>query len=888
MEKYCVKKSIRYRLQIMKKLIYISYLTILLLIVFDVAFGQDQTISLDLKDVKLEEVFQEIRNQSDVSFIFNHEEIEKAPKISISANQKTIEEVLEIALQNSGLTFEKVNNTIVIKPDKKASSNSFVDPEVIKQTIRGQVFDKDSKYPLPFATVQILNTEPAIGTTTDIDGKFALENVPVGRYNLKISYVGYADAIISDILLGSAKEAVVRAELSEQVQALGELVISAHKNDPVNDMAIINARPFNAEETKRYAATVGDPGRMAQIYPGVSGTDDAANEIAIRGNSPNWLLWRLEGVEIPNPNHFAEEGYNAGAISILSVNMLGSSDFYTGAFPAEYGNALSGVFDINLRNGNNQDHEFVFQAGVLGIDVSAEGPFKKGYDGSFLFNYRYSTLALLKNAGIEISDNTLADYQDLSFKINLPTKKAGTFSLWGIGGQAVQDEEYLPDTTYNEKLENGYRDDTKTGMYATGITHMLSLNRNSYVRSVFSRSSSYSAQDYAEMDTEGIMRDTYSDDLQNNAFRLNSYFNHKFSKRLNFRSGIGLNFLDYNYYTRSLDEDTEEWKTTLNSEGRTELYQAYSQVKYKFSDRLQLSGGLHYTHFTLSEDNSLEPRLAMSYELQNEQKIGLGYGKHTRHEQLPLYFVENELEDGSIHMPNSDLKLTRSHHFMLSYERPIFKEAFIKAEVYYQHIPNLPVSSNPDKHWSPIFGGINPDDTLANIGTGKNYGLELTLQKHFSNNYYFLITTSLFDSQYKAADDVWRNTRFNLQYINNFVGGKEIKWGDNKMIGLNGKIIWTGGKRIVPIDLEASIEEGEAVYDTDQTYATQARDYFRFDLGIKLHFFKKKTEQVISLDIQNVTNRLNDWYEVYDAENQEVIDYPMAGLIPIISYRVEF
>jgi outer membrane receptor protein involved in Fe transport len=390
------------------------------------------------------------------------------------------------------------------------------------------------------------------------------------------------------------------------------------------------------------------------------------------------------------------------------------------------------------------------------------------------------------------------------------------------------------------------------------------------------------------MDSLGIMRDSFFDDLKNNSVRINSYFNKKFSSKLNLRTGIGLNFLDYNYYTRVYQQDTEEWDTYLDSEGGTELYQAYAQVKYKFTDRFVFSSGLHYSHFMLNQDNSIEPRVGISYELPNEQKIGLGYGKHTRHEQLPVYFVENKPEDGIIYMPNVDLKLTRSHHFMLSYEKPVFENAFFKAEVYYQHIPNLPVSANPEKNWSPIFGGVNPDDTLANIGKGKNYGIELTLHKQFSKGYYFILTSSLFNSQYKAADGIWRSTMYNIKYVNNMVGGKEIKWGDNKMISLNGRLIWTGGKRITPVDLEASIEKGEAVYDTEFLYAEQAKDYFRLDLGLKLHFYKKKTEQIISLDIQNVTNRLNTWYEIYDDVNEQVIDYPMAGLIPVLSYRIEF
>jgi hypothetical protein len=881
-----IKNTISLHLNSLKTSVLLIGFSILSMTIISNAHGQDQLVSIDVVDVELEQVLNEIRDQTDISFIYNHEELSGTEKVSVTKSQATVEQILDIVLKGTGLSYEKVDNTIVIKPEKRTSAKSD-ESEKQKQTIRGKVRDKDSKSPLSFATIRIIDSDPVMGTMSDLDGNFAIEEVPVGRYSLKVSFVGYTDAIISDILLGSGLEAVVMAELSEKVDSLGEVVIAVRRDEPVNDMAIINARAFNAEETERYAATVGDPGRMAQVYAGVSGTDDASNEIAIRGNSPNWLLWRLEGVEIPSPNHFAEEGYSAGAISILSINVLGSSDFYTGAFPAEYGNALSGVFDINLRKGNNQRSQFMFQAGVLGIDASIEGPFKKGYGGSYLLNYRYSTLSLLNTMGVEVSENALPKYQDLTFKVNLPTKKLGTFSFWGIGGISESDEKYIPDTTNGEDPEDGYIDLTKTGMYAFGMTHSLLLDSKSYIRTVLSRSKSSSSQDLKEMDEQGNMNDEFYDDLENNATRINSFYNRKFSNRLTFRVGVGINFLQYNYYTHSFEDNSEDLKVYLDSEGKTQMYQAYSMVKYKISDALIVTGGLHYTHFALSQDNSLEPRLGLRYELPKGQAIGLGYGKHTRHEQLPVYFVENQASDGTIALPNQNLKLTRSHHFMASYERPLCKDAFIKAEVYYQHIPNLPVPTNPDKYWSPIFGGIDPDDTLANIGTGMNYGIELTVKKRFSNNYYFLITSSLFESKYKAADGVWRDTRYNIHYINNFVGGKEFSWGDNKMVGLNGKIIWSGGKRITPIDLDASIEEGEAVYDTDQLFSTQARDYFRLDIGVKLRFFRERSTHIVSLDVQNLTNRLNTWSVIYDPENQQVEEYPMAGLIPILSYRIE-
>jgi len=886
MEIYCIINPTRSTKKSMKQMLKYCLTIAAVFLLKSSLKAQSETISLNLKDVSVEAALNEIRNQTEVSFIFNNEEISQALKISISVEKVTIENALEQLLKNTGLTFKKVNNTFVIKPADKTSIKPVVEPNILKQTLRGQVFDQDSKASLPFANVQILNTNPAMGTTTDADGKFEIKNLPVGRYTIKVSFVGYTDAYLPDILLGSAKEAVVFVELSEQVQSLGGVTIVGINGEPINEMAIVNAKPFNAEETKRYAATIGDPARMAQVFAGVSGTDDAGNEIVIRGNSPNWLLWRLEGVEIPSPNHFSEEGYSSGAISILSANMLGSSDFYTGAFPAEYGNALSGVFDINLRNGNNQENEFTFQVGVLGIDFSAEGPFKKGYDGSYLFNYRYSTLSLLNDFGVEVSENSIADYQDLSFKINLPTKKAGTFSLWGIGGLSSSDEKYAPDSV--EYYDDGYIDYTKTGMYAAGISHTLFTDSKSYIQTVVSSSTSYSSQNFEEMDTEGDFNGTFFDELQNNAIRFSSYYNRKISSKLSVRTGAILSRLNYNYYSRELIDSTKTWNTFLNSDGNTNLFQAYGQGKYKFSDNVIFTAGLSYTHFALSNDNSLEPRLGLVIGLPHEQKLGFGYGKHSKHENLPVYLLENELPDGSVYMPNKSLQLSRAHHFIASYEKLIGQNMLFKTEAYYQYISNLPVANNPDKYWSPIFGGVDPNDTLANIGKGRNYGLEFTLQKSFSNNYYFLITSSLFDSKYKPADGNWYNTKYNVNYINNFVGGKEIKWGDKKLVGLNAKLIWSGGKRQTPIDLNASIEEGETVLENNKPFSLQNKDYLRLDLGFRLHFYKKKAEHVLSLDVQNVTNRLNTWAQIYDSENESIIDYPMTGLIPIVSYRIEF
>lgn len=881
-------KNIGHRRKNRKQILKCRFLCLTLAIFFSGnLLAQENRINISLNNTTVEVVLNEIRNQSDVNIIYNHEELKACPKISVNIKNLTVEDALKQCLKDTKLEFEKVKNTYVIKPKAVSTSNKDAEVEIETQTIRGRVIDRESKVSLPYANILVLNTNPQKGVTTDSEGYFKIENLPVGRYSLQISFIGYEKAVLSELLLGSAKELVINIELTESSQNIKEVIISEKKGQPLNEMATVSSKSFSVEETKRYAASISDPGRMAQAFAGVATSDDSSNEIVIRGNSPNWMLWRLEGVEIPNPNHFAEEGFTAGNISILSSNMLGKSDFFTGAFPAEYGSALSGVFDLRLRNGNNETREYSAQIGLLGIELAAEGPFKKGYKGSYLINYRYSTLSVLNNLGIEVSENALPNYQDLSFKIFLPTKKAGIFSVWGIGGVSDSREKYEPDTTLNEKFEYGYIDNTITGMYASGIGHTLFLDNKSYIKSVISYSKSFSNNQFSRMDSLGEFFNNYNDEFGSGAIRFNSFYNRKISNKLSIRLGGNLSRLNFNYFSELLD-DSKSWRTNIKGSGNTNMYQAFFHSKYKITDKVVVNGGIHYTHFALSSDNSIEPRVGIQVDLKKNQKLGFGFGMHSKSESLPVYFVEFKNPNNSVSYLNKNLKLTRSTHYILSYERLIKQSLSFKTELYYQSISNLPVPNNPNKPLSPAFSGISPYDTLVNSGVGKNYGIEFTLQKYFTNNYYFLITSSLFESKYKPMDGKWYNTKYNLNYVNNFVAGKEIPWGTNKMLSVNTKIIWTGGKRDIPIDLEASKLNGETIYQFDKLYSIKSPDYFRIDLGLRLHFYKKKTEHSISIDIQNLTNRQNTWFQIYDAENQKIINYPMAGLIPIFNYRIEF
>ena len=346
----------------------------------------------------------------------------------------------------------------------------------LTQTIRGTIIDKESEFTLPGANVILISVDPVKGVSTDADGNFEINDVPVGRHTLKVTFLGYEELMLPNILVGSAKEVVLKAALSESFVKLEEVVIEAgQKNGEANnDMATVSARSFSMEEASRYAASIDDPARMALAYAGVSSNDDILNEIVVRGNSPKGLLWRLNGVEIPSPNHFTDVGASGGGISVFSNNMIDRSDFFTAAFPAEYGNALSGVFDINLRKGNQHKAEQAFQFGLLGTDISAEGPIKGENKGSYLINYRYSTLSMLSGLGIlDFDENSV--FQDLSFNFFIPSEKYGNFSLFGIGGLSLSEEFPKKDTTELDPLEDNFDARFVSDMGVVGLKHRFFL-----------------------------------------------------------------------------------------------------------------------------------------------------------------------------------------------------------------------------------------------------------------------------------------------------------------------------------------------------------------------------------------------------------------------------
>ncbi|MCX6242719.1 MAG: TonB-dependent receptor [Bacteroidetes bacterium] len=764
-----------------------------------------------------------------------------------------------------------------------------------RQKIRGVVIDKLSQTTLPGATVQIMNEADKRGAVTNGKGIYVIPDVLPGRYELKISYVGYKDVFASSVVVTSGKETILDIAMEEDIKSLNEVVITANSKDKtINSLSTISGRTFSMEEVNRFAGGRSDPARLAANFAGVSATDDSRNDIVIRGNSPVGVLWRIDGMDATNPNHFASVGTTGGAVSALNTNMLKSSDFFTSAWPAEYGNAISGVFDIGFRNGNTQKRETTVQLGVTtGIEAMTEGPISKSNGSSYLIGYRYSLAGIAQAMGINIGTTSTPTYQDLSFKINSGDTKLGRFTLFGIlAASSIS----IEGGSSNELYGGGQQSDFKSKIAIGGLKHFKQINSKSYISSTIGINYSGTNQLNYGLDS---LRNSYSKEenkVARTGYEFITSYNLKINSRLFFKAGMQAEYMNLDLFNRFRRREGEEWSQIWDYNSYTTLAQVYAHLKYNISEKLTLNAGLHAQQFFLNNSFSLEPRIGLKFELNNKNSFSFGYGLHSQTQPLNVYFLQTPNPDGSYNYDNLELGFTKSHHFVLGYDVQPFKDWRMKIEAYYQYLVNVPVNTYSSSYSMLNTGAsfqTDLEDSLANTGTGRNYGIELTVEKFFSRGYYGLLTTSLYQSKYTASDGIERNTAFNGRYVANLLAGKEWKLGKEKRnaITTDIKVTYAGGRYYTPIDLAASQARGREVLKGDEyAYTSTYPDYFRLDfkVGYTLNSRTKKLSQSISLDLQNVTNNKNVFSQSYDDRSKSISTTYQLGFFPNFIYKIQF
>lgn len=787
------------------------------------------------------------------------------------------------------------------------------------QTVRGKIVDKESKFPLiGVSALLVNNAAQPVGTVTDVEGNFRLPQVAVGRQTLRFTLVGYKEILLNNIVVEAGRETVLNLEMEESVTELNTVVVKVKRNgEAANEMALVSARQFSVEETGRYAGSRGEPARMASNFAGVQGADDSRNDIVIRGNSPSGVLWRLEGVNIPNPNHFAISGTSGGPVGIINNKYLANSDFFTGAFPAEFGNTTAGVFDLKLRNGNDEKHQLSAQFGFLGTEFLAEGPLSKKSKASYLVTGRYANLWLFKKAGIDIGTEATPTYADGFARFNFPLKKGGNVAIWGVGGAStidilISEQEASERNIFGQNDRNQY---FSSNMATGGITLNKPLNKSTFFKATVAVSTN--SQD-ANHDFLFLRKNAQGDPLienkrfvidsirplldykfKENKYSLATYLNKKWGAKSTLKAGLNLDL--YSFTARdearvfSENSGWTDWNTRwdANNENYVVL-QPYIQFKHYLTENLLFNVGLSslYSSINSNSYSPIEPRAGFALELPNRQKLTFATGLHSQGLPSYLYYYHPNLSKVNIvPYPVKNVGFTKSWHFVAGYSKMLADNLRLLFEAYYQSLYDIPVeiqkSSFSLVNSGAGFSRIFPN-TLQNGGIGRNYGAEVTLEKFFSNSYYFLVTASVFDAQYQGSDKIWRNSDFNGKYAFNALFSKEFTFNKRKSLNIGAKFTATGGRWYGPVDATQSRQAQEIIYADATRNSLQFNPYSRFDLKTEYKINKNRLTHTIAVDIVNVLGTKNQLSLSYIPQAPYFKQEYQLGFLPVFFYRIDF
>ena len=777
---------------------------------------------------------------------------------------------------------------------------------VVAQTIKGSVTDAITGEALIGAAVKVAELKD-VGGITNIDGEFSITITQPGRYTIETSYMGYEPSVLKEVLVAGAKDVVLDITLRESSTDMNEVVIKprVNKESTVNPTALVGGMMLSMEEASRYAGGYNDPARLVTAFAGVAGQGDG-NGISVHGNAPQFMQYRLEGVEIFSPNHFADL-YSAGfgMVSALNSNVITNSDFFVSTFNSSYNNALSGVFDVRMRTGNNSKFEDGVQVGSVGIEWTSEGPISKKNNSSFIFNSRYGFSTIARKLKLIDTYGSQYDFQDLSFKLNFPTKKAGTFSAFALG---FIDKSWDVELDIKDIHSIYDASDQEGSLYNAllGASHKIHFDNKWTWRTTAAYNMQHNKVDmeywglnfdanHKPIGFEG--KDYPFSYLKQNEDR--AVFNTELSKQVTPRWLLQLGgeyshrFFDLNFRTAENVYEPVSPTPYYATKDNTGLASIFWSNLWKPTDNLSFNIGLSGSYFLLSKDFSIEPRASMKWEPGKRHSISLGYGLHSMIEKLDAYFFRNA--DGT--MANKDLGLSKAHHLLTTYMYKFTDNLNLRFNAYYQYGFDTPVGINGSTFCTVnrLFNYI--EEPLVNEGNTRNYGADITLEHYMSRGFYGQVNGSLFKSEYRGLDKKWRNQLYDRGYMVKVLGGKEWMIGKRKQDVFNVSVKYTlqGGLRHTPIDVDAmranvaaGIINDQPIYKEDEAMTLQFDPTSILDLTVSYKINRKNVGHTIAFEGVNILQHETPYAVHYDLGTGQLRVDKSGISLPNIYYRIDF
>lgn len=772
------------------------------------------------------------------------------------------------------------------------------------QTLRGTVKDAITGEPLPGATVSVVGHKD-LKAIAKGDGSFEIKNISIGRYTVESQYLGYEPERIIEVLISSAKEMVINFRLRELPTQLQEVTVSpaVNKARTVNPTTVAGATMISVEEADRFGGNFEDINRVVRHYVGTTGSIDN-NGISTHGNPPAMTAYRIEGVEIPSPVHLDEiGGHGTGQISILHTDFLTNGDYYTTAAPAEIGNALGGVMDMRFRNGNASTYEHSAKISMVGVNATSEGPISKKNGSSYLVSYRYGMTKLANDIGLSINEGDQAGYHDVQFKLNFPLSSQSTFSVWGVGGWSGTsfnfddtDEEWT--CLYQQQEDKA---DIKTMM--GGLTLDLGLGQGWRLKGNLAathRDFSFGVR-YAIFADDGITRLTEQNRktatfgpvnpfalMDNKTLWLTASADvqKRFSSHYLLKFGSSIRHIDYEQTYQEAENIFTGLLLPVNSaDKQMQQVDAYATNNLRFG-QWTFNAGLHLSGWTLSSDWTLQPRFSTEWRLADGHAISFGYGMSTRTESYDTYFAK---------LSNQDLKPIRSHQLVLDYKWQPSLAFCIKAEGWAEWQSAVPVSS------TSTYCSLNrhlgyqtfPTLELVSEGRARNYGVSLSAEHYMTTGFYWLLNGSVYKSEYRGSDQIWRPTLFDRGWTANVVGGKEWKIKNKHLLAANIAFTAMGGRRHTPFDEARSALLYDAgspfvAYDETRTMEERTDPVIDLSLNITYRIHGKKVDQVIGLDYMNILANEEPYKDFFDYNTRKPKIVNSYLSIPNLSYAIIF
>jgi len=763
------------------------------------------------------------------------------------------------------------------------------------QNVRGNIKENFTEQPIEGVIVKLLKDNQTYKETlSDKDGKFIFSEVELGHYDILFTHVNYKSFIQPSILVSVSKETVLNISMESRNVQLDEVEVNPDKERgvPNNEMANSSVFSITPRDARRIAGGLDDPIRVSGTLPGVtSASGFSSNFVSIRGNSPRGLKYNMEGVELPNPTHFARIGSSGGTFTIFSMQLLDKSDFYTGAFSAQFGDALGGVFDVKFKKGNAKQHEMTFQIGSLGVEFGSEGPLSKKNNSSYVFNYRYATVGLGR-----IGNPSTPTYQDFSFNIDIPLAKSNAkLQFFGISGISDRTRKAIADSSlWVESLD-------RTKLYIASTTATFGSVYKKYInpKTIFKATllGSYTKQadnkEYTQDDFTILQKkiNQYESIPLSGALSLK----HKFGLKHSNVTGLSFNSTSHKWLAEKYSFTQAKQIVLMNGTGRSNLLKAYTQSKFSLTEKMNILAGVHFLYYDVTNQNTVEPRLSFNYQLNNRHSLSLSAGMHSQVENYATYLYEQTDLNGQITHPNQNLKLAKSRHYILGYKGKVFTNHRLRIEAYYQELYDVPVDTG-------TFSTINISEladlrALTNNGTGRNYGIDIGFERYTDNGLYYIFNSSFWRSLYTAGDGIERSTAFDNNFNMRFIIGKEYKLRastSKKGIDKYRSFSWNsnfnilGGQTYTPLNLVTSKIEQETIYNESLAFSQKGKTLLFLDFNFSYTINKKSRKTVWAIQIKNLFNNGNALYREYDTILDKEVTVKSTSFFPNIYYRLEF